>query len=359
MKIMILANSSSGLYEFRGELLEKLLEQHQVMICVPAGDYIEEMQAIGCEFIPCELLDRHGINPVQELKLVSFYENVLREKCPNIVFTYTIKPNIYGGMVCSKLGIPYAANITGLGTAVENGGLMQKLTIALYRLGLKKARKVFFQNAENRDFMLSKKVVRGAYELLPGSGVNLDKFCVQEYPDTDTIDFVFVGRVMREKGIDQYFEAAEYIREKYPQTRFHVCGAFEQDYRKRLYDLHDRGIVNYHGKVKNMKSIYQMVSCTIHPSFYPEGLSNVLLESCASGRPIITTDRAGCREVLEEGVNGFLCKQKDSQDLIKQIERFLNLSWKERRDMGIAGRRKVEKEFNRQIVIEKYLQEVK
>ena len=305
------------------------------------------------------MLDRHGTNPFKELKLVSFYRQVLKEKKPDVVFTYTIKPNVYGGMVCGMLKIPYVVNITGLGTAVENGGLMQKVTVNLYKLGLRKARKVFFQNVENRDFMLGKKVVEGAYDLLPGSGVNLDRYSAQDYPEKDTVDFVFIGRVMQEKGVDQYFEAAEYIREKYPQTRFHVCGTFEQDYRERLYDLHDRGIVNYHGKVKDMKSIYGMVSCTIHPTYYPEGLSNVLLESSASARPIITTDRAGCREVIDDGINGYVCKQKDSQDLIKQIEKFLELSWEERKNMGLAGRKKVEQEFNRQIVIKKYLQEVK
>lgn len=360
MKVMILANSSSGLYEFRRELLEELIKnKYKVFICLPDGDYIDEMKEMGCEFIRCDLLDRHGTNPIKELKLLSFYKNILKEKKPDIVFTYTIKPNVYGGLACGMLNIPYVANITGLGTAVENGGMMQVVTLTLYKFGLRKAQKVFFQNAENRDFMLSRKVVKGAYDLLPGSGVNLERYVAEAYPTTETIDFVFIGRVMKEKGVDQYFEAAEYIREKYPQTRFHVCGTFEQDYRERLSDLHDRGIVNYHGKVKDMKSIYKMVSCTVHPTYYPEGLSNVLLESSASARPIITTNRAGCREVIDDGVNGYICKAKDSSDLILQIEKFLSLSLEQRREMGLAGRLKVEKEFNRKIVVNKYLQEVK
>lgn len=359
MKVMILANSSSGLYEFRRELLEELLKEHEVTICLPHGDYIEEMMEMGCDFIPSELLDRHGTNPLKELQLLSFYKKVLLENRPNIVFTYTIKPNVYGGMICGKLNIPYVANITGLGTAVENRGILQLVTSTLYKCGLRKAQKVFFQNSENRDFMLRKKIVKENYDLLPGSGVNLERFCVQDYPKKETVDFVFVGRVMKEKGIDQYFEAAEFIKKKYPQTRFHVCGTFEQDYRERLLNLQEEKIVEYHGKVKDMKSVYQMISCTIHPTYYPEGLSNVLLESAASGRPIITTDRAGCREVIDDGVNGFVCKQKDSEDLIKQIEKFLALSWEERKRMGLAGRKKVEKDFNRRIVINKYLQEVR
>ena len=169
---------------------------------------------------------------------------------------------------------------------------------------------------------------------------------------------MFIARIMKEKGIDQYLDAAKYICKKYPETRFHVCGACKEEYTKKLAKRNDEGIIIYHGKVKNMVEIYRKISCTIHPTYYPEGLSNVLLESSATGRPIITTNRAGCREVIDDGINGFICKQKDSEDLIKQIEKFLNLSWEERKNMGLAGRRKVEQEFDRQIVIDKYLQEV-
>ncbi|MBQ8857252.1 MAG: glycosyltransferase family 4 protein [Lachnospiraceae bacterium] len=358
MKIMILANNDAGLYKFRRELLEELLKEHRVMICLPEGDYIQDMIDMGCEFIPCDLLERRGMNPLKELKLISFYKKTLKLHQPDIVFTYTIKPNVYGGMVCGKLGIPYAANITGLGTAVENAGLMQKVTLTLYKLGLKKAQMVFFQNSENKNFMLEKKVVKGNYFQLPGSGVNLKHYQPLDYPQGKTIDFVFIARVMKEKGIDNYLDAAEVIRKKYPETRFHICGFCEDDYTDRLNELQEKGIIIYHGMVKDMTAIYKQTSCTIHPTYYPEGLSNVLLESSASARPIITTNRAGCREVIDDGVNGYICKQNDSEDLIKQVEKFLALSWEERRNMGLAGRKKVEKEFDRQIVVNKYLQEV-
>lgn len=358
MKIMILANSDTGLYKFRRELLEELLKQHQVCICLPNGDYIQSMVEMGCEFIQCDYLERRGKNPFKELKLISFYKKVLKAEKPDIVFTYTIKPNIYGGMACKSLKIPYVVNITGLGSAVENAGVMQKVTLALYKIGLKGAQKVFFQNTENRDFMLEKKVVSGAYDLLPGSGVNLNQYQEYPYPDGETTDFVFIARIMKEKGIDQYLDTAEYIRKKYPETRFHVCGACKEEYRVKLEKMHQENVIIYHGKVKNMVEIYQKMSCTIHPTYYPEGLSNVLLESSATGRPIITTDRAGCKEVIDNAVNGYVCKQKDSEDLIKQVEKFLALSWEERKNMGIAGRKKVEKEFDRNIVINKYLQEV-
>lgn len=358
MKIMILANNDAGLYKFRKELLETLLKQHQVVICLPDGEYVSDLVQMGCRFIDCSFLERRGMNPAKEIKLIRFYKDLLKKEQPDLVFTYTIKPNVYGGMVCGKLGIPYAANITGLGTAVENDGLMQKITLMLYKIGLKKAKMVFFQNEENKRFMEEHQVVQGACTQLPGSGVNLEHYQVFPYPESETVDFVFIARVMKEKGIDNYLEAAQKIRENYPETRFHICGFCEDDYSDRLQKLQEKGIIQYHGMVRDMTEIYQMISCTVHPTYYPEGLSNVLLESCASGRPIITTDRAGCREVIDDGVNGYICKQNDSEDLIRQIEKFMRLSREERKAMGLAGRRKVEKEFNRQIVIDQYLKVV-
>ncbi len=359
MRILILANNDVGLYKFRKELIEALIKENEVYINLPDGKYVENLVSIGCKYIACELLDRHGTNPVKELRLISYYNRLLKELKPDIVFTYTIKCNVYGGMACGKLGIPYVVNITGLGTAVENAGLMQKITLTLYKQGLKKAQKVFFQNTENRDFMIDKGVVHGAYDLLPGSGVNLEQYRVLEYPDNGTIDFLFIARVMKEKGIDQYLEAAKHIRNKHPETRFHVCGFCEQAYEEILKDYQSQGIIIYHGLVDDMVSMYKIASCTIHPTYYPEGLSNVLLESCACGRPIITTNRAGCREVIDDGINGYVVKEKDSQDLIDKIELFLKKKPEKRKKMGLEGRRKVEKNFDRKIVFEKYLNEVK
>ena len=358
MRVLILANNDMGLYKFRKELLEELVKKYKVYFCVPKGEFVEDICKIGCKFIECLDMDRHGTNPVKELKLMSFYLKVIKRIKPDIVFTYTIKCNAYGGMACALAKVPYVANITGLGTAIENGGILSKVSSMLYKIGLAKAQKVFFQNEENKEFMLSHGIVKGAYDVLPGSGVNVDKFKVYPYPNDGIVNFIFVARVMKEKGIDQYLNAAKIITKKYPNTRFHVCGYCEQDYEEKLKTLHDRGIIIYHGLVNDMAPIYEMSSCTVHPTYYPEGLSNVLLESAASGRPIITTDRSGCREVVEDGVNGYVIKQKSSKDLIEKIEKFLDLSIKKKEKMGLAGRIKVEKEFNRKIVVDKYLYEI-
>lgn len=358
MKVLILANNDVGLYKFRKELLEALLKEHKVYICLPNGAYVKQMVQMGCEFVECNCLERRGKNPFSDLRLLSFYRETLKRINPNIVFTYTIKPNVYGGMACASLSIPYVTNITGLGSAVENGGILQKITLFLYKLGLKKAQKVFFQNTANRDFMLSKGIINGKYDLLPGSGVNLNQYKVLDYPDNDTVDFVFIARIMKEKGIEQYIDAAKYIRAKYPCTRFHICGFCDESYENVLAKLHEEKIIIYHGVVDNIAEIHKISSCTIHPTYYPEGLSNVLLESAACGRPVITTDRPGCREVVNDGVNGFVVREKNSQHLIEKIEMFLSLSREERKAMGLAGRLKVEEEFDRKIVVEMYLKEI-
>lgn len=356
-KVMIFANNDVGLYKFRRELLEALLEEHEVHIVLPDGSFVEDMIRMGCVFHGVAL-QRRGTNPFRDLALLRTYMSLIRDICPDAVLTYTIKPNVYGGIACRLLKVPYIVNITGLGTAVENPGLLQTITTILYKYALGKAAKVFFQNETNLHFMKSRGIVRNNFDLLPGSGVNLKQYTPLPYPNGSTVDFVFIARVMKEKGIEQYLTAAEYIRSKYPYTRFHICGACDEDYQQILGEKSANGIVTYHGSVRDMLPIYEMSSCTVHPTFYPEGMSNVLLESCASARPIITTDRPGCREIVEDCVNGFVCRQQDSEDLIAKIERFLALSHSDREKMGLMARRKAEQEFDRSIVIEKYMLEL-
>ena len=356
--VAVITNDPAWTYNLRREILIALLEkEYRVVLIMGNGKRVDELQHMGCEFIEVPF-ERHGTNPLHELKLYRAYTKILKDLRPDFVLTYTIKPNSYAGMICGRLGIPYIANITGLGTAIEYEGKMQKLALGLYKAGLRKAQKVFFQNTENRDFMLEHKAIKGEYDLLPGSGVNTEYFQVLPYPDGETIDFLFIARVMKEKGIDQYLEAASFIRDTYPETRFHVCGFCEKEYEQVLKEYQEKEIIIYHGQVPDIIEFHKISQCTVLPTYYPEGLNNALLESAASGRPIITTNRSGCREVIDDGVNGFVVKQQDSQDLIDKIEKFLALSWEKRRDMGLAGRAKVEKEFDRRIVVEKYMKEL-
>lgn len=358
-RILLIANEYTTIINFRMELLQTLKKDgHTVAVALPYHERVSEIEALGCEIYDLPM-SRKSKNPIKDLAIVKNLLNIISIFKPDIAFTFTIKPNVYGGLACAIKHVPYVANITGLGTAVENGGLMQKVTTTLYKLGLQKAQKVFFQNSENRDFMVSRGIYRGKYELIPGSGVNLERFKFLEFPNTDTLHFVYVARLMKEKGIEEYFEAAEAIRSKFPNTQFHICGYYEGAYEVRLKDLEKRGIVIYHGMVKDMTTIYSFTHCTILPTFYPEGMSNVLLESAASGKVIITTNRAGCREIVDDGINGYVIRPQDSADLIEKIEKFIKLSINEKKAMGMAGRMKVEREFDRNIVIGKYLDELR
>lgn len=367
-RILILANNDVGLYKFRKELIEELINPGsyiegrkakpcKVIVSLPDGEFVQELKKMGCEFINTPI-DRRGVNAIEDLQLLSYYNKMVKEVKPNIVFCYTIKPNVYGGIVCEKHNIPYVSNITGLGTAVENKGILQLITVGLYRIALRKVQTVFFQNEENEKFFTDKKLCVGKHKMLPGSGVNLDYYKSLEYPSDETIEFVFIARIMKEKGIDQYLEAAKAIRMKYPNTRFHICGFCEQDYEQKIRELQREKVIIYHGLVDDMREIYEQVHCVVHPTYYPEGLSNVLLEASASARPIITTNRSGCREIIKDNENGFLTNEKDTNDLIKKIELFIKLPWYSKKEMGKCGRKIVEKGFNRKIIIESYCKEI-
>ncbi|MBE7046072.1 MAG: glycosyltransferase family 4 protein [Ruminococcaceae bacterium] len=357
-KVLFLVNHDVVIYNFRLELVERLIKEgHQVVISSPYGERIEDLKALGCEYREIEL-SRHGTNPVKELKLISTYKKLINDIKPDIVFSYTIKPNIYGAIACKMTKTPCVANVTGLGTAVENGGIMQTITVMLYKLAFNKLKRLFFQNEENMQFFIDKKITSCPKTLLPGSGVNLKRFLPLEYRDDGKVHFAFVSRIMKEKGIDQYLDAAKYIKNKYPDTEFHVCGFCEQEYEEELKSLTNQGVITYHGMVRDVAGFLEGVNCTVHPTYYPEGISNVLLESSACARPIITTDRAGCREVIDDGVNGYIVKQQNSNDLIEKIEKFLSLTYEERKNMGLKGREKVEKEFDRQIVVDAYIREL-
>lgn len=353
--ILILVNKQTTVINFRLEVVAALVKSgYSVHVSVPEGDRLGEIEAVGANVIKTDVA-RHGTNPLEDFKLMLQYRKLIREIRPDLVLTYTIKPNIYGGMASALCGVPYIANITGLGTAVENGGLMQKLTLFLYKLGLRKAKKVFFQNTENRRFFETHKIACGKHDSLPGSGVNLTKFQLLPYPQGDMVEFGFVSRIMKEKGIGQYIDTAKAIREKYPNTRFHVVGFGEAEYEERMRQLDREGVLVFHGLSNDVRKEIQSFHCVIHPTFYPEGMSNVLLESAASGRPIISTDRFGCREAIDDGVNGFIVRERDSADLIEKTERFLQLTPQEREEMGKRGREKMEREFDRNIVVQKYL----
>lgn len=356
--VLLMANDSPSFYSFRLELIKDLLKSnYKVYISLPYGKEVDLLEKMGCIFLNIPM-NRKTKNPFKDFLLLLRYLKMLNKYNPSIVLTFTIKPNIYGGLACSILRIPYITNITGLGTAVENDGILNIITTTLYRMSLSKSSCVFFQNRSNLDFFQKKRINPKVSKLIPGSGVSLNRFYPLPYPCENSIEFLFIARIMKEKGINQYIDAAKYIRAKYPFTQFHVIGACEEDYYAILKELEKDGILIYHGTQFNVLPFIEKTHCTVLPSYYPEGMSNVLLESAACCRPLITTDRNGCKEIVDDSINGYIIKPKDSLSLIYAIENFLSLSYEQKKQMGIKSYEKVSVEFDRQIVVNAYLNEI-
>lgn len=351
MQILILANHSGGLYDFRKDLIAELKTHASVAVAVPHNDRWDELNGLADRVIELSI-ERRGMNPLHDGKLFRQYRAILKEIKPDLVLTYTIKPNIYGGLACRMAHIPYAVNITGLGSAIENGGWLKKFVLALYRPALKGARVVFFENAGNRDTLAATGVVpKGRDVVLHGAGVNLEDYPCQPYPQEGPVRFLFVGRVMHEKGVDELFAAAKRMKQQYgEQVEFHMVGSFEEAYKPVMDQLEQTGVVKYHGYQSDMKPFYAMASCVALPSYH-EGMSNVLLEAAASGRPLITSDIPGCREAVENGVSGYLCPARDADALYEAMRRFAALPVEQRSQMGRCGRERMEQQFSKTAVV--------
>ena len=350
-RIAILANQSGGLYDFRKDLIIALREKAEVYAIVPHNDRWDELLHLADRVIELPI-DRRGMNPLHDSKLFHQYRAILKEVKPDLVLTYTIKPNIYGGLACRMAHIPYAVNITGLGSAIENGGWLKKFVLALYKPALKGARVVFFENAGNRDTLTATGVVpRGRDAVLNGAGVNLDDYPYQSYPQEGPVRFLFVGRVMHEKGVDELFAAAKRMKQEYGDgVEFHIVGSFEEGYKPLMDELEKAGVVKYHGYQSDMKRFYAMASCVALPSYH-EGMSNVLLEAAASGRPLITSDISGCREAVEDGVSGYLCPARDADALYGAMRRFMELPKDRCVELGRCGRERMKQKFSKTAVV--------
>ena len=358
MHILILANNDVGLYNFRKELIQKLISMgNEVYISLPYGEKVEPLIRYGCRFIDTAL-DRRGINPVTDLKLIRTYFKIIKQVKPDKVITYTIKPNIYGGIVCRMKRIPMYANITGLGTAFQGNGILTKLVTAMYKFAFKKVKTVFFENKGNRDIIVGKKIIpKEKSYCLNGAGVNLEEFAFTDYPDDGTIHFLFIGRVMREKGIGELFDAAERLKRDGMDIVVDVVGSFEEDYKEKVNDLDKRGIIKYHGYQSDVKQFIRNSNCFVLPSYH-EGMANTLLECGAMGRPLITSNIHGCLEAVKDGETGFLCNAKDTDDLYGKMKRFFELPYERKKDMGRLSHEFVAGVFDKKKVVEETVKEI-
>lgn len=358
MNILILANHDVGLYQFRRELIAELLKAHSVTISLPKGDLVRPLEKMGCTFLDTPV-DRRGINPATDFALLLRYWNILRRVNPDLVITYTIKPNIYGGIACRISHVPYAANITGLGTAFQRSGMLRRFVTVLYKLALKNAKTVFFENAENRDVLLRAGIVQNEQScLLNGAGVNLEHYTPVPYPaDEEETRFLFIGRVMKEKGIEELFAVMERLRADRVPCTLDVLGGCEEDYAPLMARYEKSGWLHYHGYQKDVRPFIARAHCFVLPSWH-EGMANTNLECAAMARPVITSRIHGCMEAVEEGVSGLLCQPKNSESLYQSMRRFLTLDASARAEMGKAGRRKMEAQFDKEKVVAATLERV-
>lgn len=357
-KVMFLANHFVTLYSFRKELIKKLVEEkYEVYLSLPEDAENQYFENLGCQIIPTQI-DRRGVNPFKDLKLICFYKKIIREIKPDIIFSYTIKPNIYG-TIASNGAYRQVCNVTGTGSTFLKDNLVAKICKFLYRHSVRKCYKVFFQNNGDCDFFVKNRMVDSNYELLPGSGCNLEEYPYCEMPTDENLNFIFVGRVMKLKGIDEYLACAEEIKREFPFVTFYIAGWNEEEtYKEIVSEYEKKGVVSYIGFRKDIDEWIKKCHCTVLPSHGGEGVPNVLLESAAIGRVCIASDIAGSRDVVENGRSGFLFDPGNTKDLVACVKRVIFMSNDERRDMGLAGRKRVEMHFDRKIVIDKYLHEV-
>ena len=368
MKILILTNYANGLWLFRKELLIAFLEQgHDVYVSLPPDENVKKLKDLQFSGKHINIIDtpfeRRGNNPIKDFGLLMTYIKLLKKHKPDVVLTYTIKPNLYGGLACRFCKIPYICNITGLGTAIENGGLLSNILLKFYRISMKGANRVFFQNIRNKEFMNAHKVALKNSGLLPGSGVNLITHPFEEYPsEKDGVKILAVIRIMKDKGIEEYLEAARILHEKNPKLMFWLVGEYEEEtrdiYEPLISDMVKKGCLRYFGHIDNVNEVMAQSHIIVHPSYH-EGLSNVLLEAAACARPVLAGKINGCIETFDEGNSGYAFDIKDTDAIVKAVEKIMTLSEEQRAQMGAYGRKWVEDRFDRNIIIEEYKKELK
>ena len=352
MKILIITNHSYMLYRFRRELIAQLQQEHEVVLSMPFVGHEEDFLAMGLKCIHTDV-DRRGINPKTDWKLMKTYRDLLRTERPDMVITYSIKPNIYAGLMCCMRGIPFCANVQGLGTAFQRKGLAWFVTL-LYRTALKRAKVVFFENEGNAQEFIQRRILpREKITVLPGAGINLECYPLTTYPDNAQIRCLYLGRIMKEKGIDELFAAMRRLHSELgDQVVLDLVGFFDDDYEAQVNALVEDGIAVFHGFQTEPVPYYAAADCVVLPSYH-EGLSNVLLEAAAIGRPVITSNIHGCKETVDADVSGLLCNVKNADDLYRQMYRMATMSRREREQMGLAARSKVQREFEKNMVVHK------
>lgn len=366
MRVLLTGNTCFKIANFRAGLIRALIEHgHEVIVLAPLDDWHTRLVELGCAVHDLPM-DRNGTSPLAEAQLLSKIYMFIRRERPDFVFSYTIKNNIYSGLACRWLGIPFIPNVTGLGPAFNDSGVLNWIVRALYRLAFERAETVYFQNPDDRAMFLGAGLTTEMRaELLPGSGVDLHNFAVQPLPDTSNgIVFLLIARLLWDKGIGLYVEAAQRLRETHPEARFGLLGPLDHVSRsaipkEQILEWDDKGDIQYLGQTQDVRPSLAAAHCIVLPSWYREGTPRVLLEAAATGRPVVTTNMPGCRDAVEDGVTGLICAPRNLESLLDAMQKFLALTDTEKSKMGAAARVRAEQEFDEGIVIEAYLGQLK
>lgn len=362
--IVIALNAAWNLVNFRAGLIRGLVAAgYEVVAIAPSDQYAPRLTELGCRYIPLPM-DNKGTHPGQDLLLFWRFLQLMRNEKPFVYLSYTVKPNIYGSLAAHLLDIPVINNIAGLGAVFIRKGWLTRLVCGLYRLALSRSTKVFFQNEEDRGLFISKKLVSASITgCLPGSGVDLDRFRPIPLSEKAPLRFLLIARMLWDKGVGEFVEAARILKQRGLAVEFCLLGFLDVQNpsaisRQQMEEWVAEGVIYYLGVSDNVEEEIARADCVVLPS-YREGTPRSLLEAAAMARPIVTTDAVGCRNVVDDGVNGYLCKPRDAVDLAEKIACMATLTHEERQTMGQQGREKMEREFDEQIVINKYLQAIK
>ncbi len=361
---MIGLNTAWNFVNFRAGLIRALVEAgYEVVAVAPLDGYVERLEALGCRFVAMPM-DNHGKHPGRELVLLLRLWRLLRHEQPDVYLGYTIKPNIYGSLAARALGIPVINNITGLGAVFSRGGLIASFVKGLYRVALKRSRKVFFQNDDDLELFVRAGLVAPAVTArLPGSGIDITLFSVVPLPNKETLRFLLIARLLWEKGVGEFVEAARRLKASGIRAEFDLLGFVDDNNPEAISGTQleawaSEGVIRYLGVSNDVRIEIAQVDCVVLPSYYREGTPRTLLEAAAMGRPLITADSIGCRDVVEDGINGYLCRPRDAVDLATKLLAMINQRPEERSAMGLRGRAKIESEFDERIVIHNYLQAI-
>ena len=358
--IVLSANSDWNIANFRVGLIRGLRDAgYEPVVIAPQDPAAESrMRELDIERIAVTV-DRSGLNPIADLALLRRYRSILRALSPAAYLGYTIKPNIYGSLAAASLGVPALPNVSGLGTAFIRGGPLQQLVTELYRAGFRRAPVVFFQNDEDRRLFVDRRIVRADQaRVLPGSGVDLQRFAPTPQPGGRPV-FLLIARLLRDKGVVEFIEAARSLRSQAIDARFQLLGPIDNDNRMAISSAElaswvGDGTIEYLGTTDDVRPFIASATAVVLPS-YREGLPRSLLEAAAMSRPLVATDVPGCRDVVDNHVNGLLCQVRSADSLAEAMRELAEMPEEQRRAMGEAGRRKVQAHYSEEFVVQAYL----